>query len=367
MKHKLLSIALITILLFMVLGNCIGCTGPGGGTTQYTLTTTSTAGGDVTTPGESTYTYNASQVVNLVATADSGYRFVDWTATAGTFGNATSASTNFTMPSQNATVTAHFALGTLIANVPDTSVPPTSGLPNFCAPTAMVNILGYWDEVMGRASAQNVTAWLLPHNLNTVADYVGYFMDTNNIAPPAFGNPPHLGTYAKDITPGNLNYVRWDGGHAFFTPPPVLPAGKVGHDWTGIDDYITTTNIGFPFIKAEIDNSRPLVVCYLWWSLIFGTNVTDPQGGKVISVYTWGPPSNHSSPPDPAENWTEYTTGESCIGHAVTCVGYILNWNPLGGGALNWTIVHDTWATTPENIAVPWMGAPWNSSHAVLP
>jgi hypothetical protein len=372
MKHKLISVALIAVLLFMILGNSIGCTG--GPPTTYTLTTTSTVGGDVTTPGEGTYTCNASQVVNLVATPDSGYRFVNWTATAGTFGSATAATTTYTMPSQNATVTAHFALGTLIANVPDTNVPPTSGLPNYCAPTAMVNILGYWDEVMGRPSAQNVTAWLVPHNLNTVADLVGYFMDTNNIAPPARGNgvDGHFGTYAKDIlmlTAGKLDYVRWDAGNPFFTPPPVLPAGKVGHDWTGANDYSTVSPVGFPFIKAEIDAGRPLVVCYRHWNLIFGTNVTDPQSGKVISVYTWGSPSSNSTPPNPPEQWNG-TYGEYCIGHAVTGVGYILNWDPDGsGGPLpsgNYTIVHDTWATTPENIAVLWPG-PWNSSHAVLP
>ena len=363
MKHRLISIASITILLFMILGNSIGCNQ----TTTYTLTTTSTAGGNVTTPGEDTYTCNASQAVHLVATSDSGYRFVNWTGGGADIGNATAAATTITMNADH-TVSANFALGVLIANVPDTSVPPTSGGPNFCAPIAMVNILGYWDEVKGLASAKNVTAWQQPSNLNTVADYVGWFMDTNNPHNPARGNgvDGHFGTYAKDITPGNLDYVLWDAGHPFGCPLPV-PPGKLSHVWTGIDDYITTTNIGFPFIKTEIDAGQPLVVCYLWWSLIFGTNVTDPQSGKVISVYTWGSPSNHSNPPDPAENWTEYTTGESCIGHAVTCVGYILNWNPLGGGALNWTIVHDTWATTPVNIAVPWTGAPWNSSHAVLP
>jgi len=368
MKHKLISVAAIAVLLFMVLGNSIGCGTP---TTNYTLTMASTAGGAVT-PAVGAHTYNATDVVNLTATPTSGYRFVNWTATAGTFGSATAATTNFTMPSQNATVTAHFAFNmTFIANVPDTSVPPTSGAPNFCAPTAMVNILGYWDEVMGLLNAKNVTAFLVPHNLNTVADLVGFFMDTNNIAPPARGNgvDAHFGTYAKDIlmlTGGKLDYVRWDAGHPFFTPPPVLPAGKLGHDWTGTNDYSTTTNIGFPFIKAEIDAGRPLVVCFKWWTLIFGTNATDPQSGKVISVYTFGGQTFNST--TPPEQWNG-SYGEGCIGHAVTCVGYILNWNPLGGAAQNWTIVHDTWATTPENIAVPWIlaGGPWNSSHSVLP
>jgi hypothetical protein len=362
MKHKLISVGLIAVLLFMILGNSVGCT-----PSNYTLTITSTDGGNVTTPAEGSYTCNATQVVNLTATADSGYRFVNWTGGGTDIGNATAATTTITMNAAH-TVTAHFALGVFIANVPDTNVPPTSGLPNFCAPTAMANILEYWDDVANHANAQNVTAGLIPE---TVADLVGYFMDTNNIAPPARGNgvDGHFGTYAKDITPGNVDYVRWDNAHNFTTPPPALPAGKVGHVWTGADDYSITTNVGFPFIKTEIDAGRPLVVCYRWWNLLFGTNVTDPQSGKVISVYQFGPQTSNST--NPPEQWNG-SYGEGCIGHAVTGVGYILNWDPDGsGGPLpsgNYTIVHDTWATTPENIAVPWIspGGPWNSSHAVL-
>jgi len=119
MKHKLISVGLIAVLLCMVLGNGIGCGGDGGdgGTTKYTLTITSTAGGNVATL--STYQYAAGAAVTLNATPNSGYRFVNWTKTAGTFANATAAQTTFTMPAQNATVTAHFALGVLIENVPD--------------------------------------------------------------------------------------------------------------------------------------------------------------------------------------------------------------------------------------------------------
>jgi len=355
MKHKLISVAAIAVLLFMVLGNSIAC-----GPTTYTLTMSSTAGGNVT-PAVGAHTCNASQVVNLTATPTSGYRFVNWTGGGTDIGNATAATTTITMNAAH-TVTANFALGVLIANVPDTNVPPTSGLPNYCAPTAMANILEYWDDVANHANAQNVTAGLIPE---TVADLVGYFMDTNNIAPPARGNgvDGHFGTYAKDITPGNVDYVRWDNAHNFTTPPPVRPAGKVGHVWTGATDYSTVSPVGFPFIKAEIDAGRPLVVCYRWWNLVPGTNVTDPQSGKVISVYQWGSQTYNST--NPLEQWNGLY-GEGCIGHAVTCVGYILNWNPLGLGAANYTIVHDTWATTPENIAVLWPG-PWNSSHNVIP
>jgi hypothetical protein len=152
---------------------------------QYDLSIDSTEGGSVTTPGEGMFTYDEGTVVDLVAEAEEGfrfdewtgdvsniddvyatettitingdyfitanfeevydltmaadpedggtstdltngspyaegtevsikaevaegYKFVNWTATAGVFGNATAAETNFTMPAQNVTVTANF-------------------------------------------------------------------------------------------------------------------------------------------------------------------------------------------------------------------------------------------------------------------
>jgi hypothetical protein len=63
----------------------------------YDLTISSTAGGNVTAPAEGTFTYDAGTVVDLVATPDAGYRFVNWTGDVGTIGNVTAASTNITM------------------------------------------------------------------------------------------------------------------------------------------------------------------------------------------------------------------------------------------------------------------------------
>lgn len=55
-------------------------------------------------------TVEANNAVNLAATANSGYRFTGWTSSGGgTFGNASSAETTFTMPVGNVTVTAQFA------------------------------------------------------------------------------------------------------------------------------------------------------------------------------------------------------------------------------------------------------------------
>ena len=106
MKHKLIAVALITVLLCMVLSNSIACTTP---VIEHALTISSTEGGSVTTPGEGTYTYGEEQGdrVNLVATPDAGYRFVNWTSDVGSIGNVDAAITYIVMDDDYST-TANF-------------------------------------------------------------------------------------------------------------------------------------------------------------------------------------------------------------------------------------------------------------------
>ena len=73
-----------------------------------TLAASPSAGGSVS--GGGTKQYQAS--VTITATPATGYHFVKWTASAGTLANSTSATTTFTVPASNATVTATFAKNT---------------------------------------------------------------------------------------------------------------------------------------------------------------------------------------------------------------------------------------------------------------
>jgi hypothetical protein len=54
--------------------------------------------------------YPAGAEISIEAVANPGYGFVDWTAPAGDFDDATAAETTFTMPDQAVTVTAHFGV-----------------------------------------------------------------------------------------------------------------------------------------------------------------------------------------------------------------------------------------------------------------
>jgi len=64
---------------------------------QYHLTTTSTAGGSITMPGEGTSVWDEGTVVNLVAEAEEGYKFVNWTGDASTVNDFNAAQTTITM------------------------------------------------------------------------------------------------------------------------------------------------------------------------------------------------------------------------------------------------------------------------------
>jgi uncharacterized repeat protein (TIGR02543 family) len=74
---------------------------------SYDLTTNSTADGSVTTPGEGTSPYDCGTVVDLVAAAEEGYRFVDWTGDIATITDVEDATTTITM-NDNYSVTANF-------------------------------------------------------------------------------------------------------------------------------------------------------------------------------------------------------------------------------------------------------------------
>jgi hypothetical protein len=93
------SIILITLALIAGMVSCAGV--------RYELTISSTEGGEVTEPGEATYLRGEGKVVNLVATPDEGYRFVNWTGNVSTIANVTAAATNITMDGDYS-ITANF-------------------------------------------------------------------------------------------------------------------------------------------------------------------------------------------------------------------------------------------------------------------
>jgi hypothetical protein len=74
---------------------------------EYDLTISSTAGGNVTSPGEGLYTYHAGSVVDLACEPEEDYRFVNWSGDVDTIADVNAAATNITMYG-NYTITANF-------------------------------------------------------------------------------------------------------------------------------------------------------------------------------------------------------------------------------------------------------------------
>lgn len=87
-----------------LVGGMVGCVSS---PTEYHLTISSTEGGDVTTPGEGTSTYDEGEVVELVAEAREGYRFVNWTGDVDDVANVEDPTTTITMEGDYS-ITANF-------------------------------------------------------------------------------------------------------------------------------------------------------------------------------------------------------------------------------------------------------------------
>ena len=101
--QSLLTVSILLVTLALIAGMA-GCD-----PVQYNLTISSTEGGEVTTPGEGMFTYDEGTVVDLVAEADEGYIFVNWTGNVSAIADVYAASTTITM-NGHYSITANFAL-----------------------------------------------------------------------------------------------------------------------------------------------------------------------------------------------------------------------------------------------------------------
>jgi hypothetical protein len=106
-KHLYLRRVGLFLIAAVLIAGVVSCT-PG---ETYNLTmAVNPAGGGTATDETGGSPYAEGTDVDIKAVAADCYRFVDWSAPAGTFGNATAAETTFTMPARDVTVTANFEL-----------------------------------------------------------------------------------------------------------------------------------------------------------------------------------------------------------------------------------------------------------------
>jgi hypothetical protein len=116
---------------------------------QVELTTASTAGGSVTTPGElGPYQYNCGQQVPIVATATGCYNFTGWTGDTGTIADTGAASTTITMD-DNYSITANFELASELVDVEITF---NVGWNTFSTPISLHDCVDTWAEFIAANS-----------------------------------------------------------------------------------------------------------------------------------------------------------------------------------------------------------------------
>jgi uncharacterized repeat protein (TIGR02543 family) len=102
---KMISVFLIAVIL---IAGVVGCEGEGEEEFELTLVVNPAATGTATDE-TGTSPYTAGTVVDIKAVAADCYQFDAWTAPSGTLGDAFNATTTFTMPASDVTVTANFA------------------------------------------------------------------------------------------------------------------------------------------------------------------------------------------------------------------------------------------------------------------
>ena len=246
-----------------------------------------------------------------------------------------------------------------IRNVPDYSQPPMNTLPsstdttNYCAPFALLNVIEYWDSVQMHPYARGLLAGL---PANEIAEYIGWFMDTNNQGSPGRENgntrPAARGTYVLDQWFGAEEYLLFNTNNNFMFPY-TIPSQKKSYGW----DIQLVPVPDFMIFKEEIDLGNPVKLDFMYWNISpTGEYIYDSEFAEdTIFIFEWGSVISESGTVDerdPSESWN-LQEGDGNIGHAVTAIGYIENYVQ----DTSYVIVHDNWANTPQNIAVPWLSS----------
>jgi len=276
---------------------------------QYSLTISSAPGGEVTTPGEGMFIYNADEVVDLFAEPDEHYHFAGWTGDVGTVGNVTAAATNIIM-SDSYSITANFELDegwyslTISSTEGGSVTDPGEG--TFVYATDMVVDLfaepgehyhfGNWtgnvstiDDVY--SASTNIT---MSDSYSITADFEleeGYYSLTifstegGSVTTPGEGISVHAANTTVDL------FAQPNEGYQFLK-------------WTGdvstiADVYAASTNIAMNAsysITANFETWHPEPVALLMVSSTRGGSVTTPGEGTFL--YPFGAEVSLVAEPD---------------------------------------------------------------------
>jgi hypothetical protein len=283
----------------------------------YDLTIDSTVGGNVTTPGEGTFAYDEGTVVDLLATPDFGYPFVNWTGDVGTIGNVTAAATNITMYG-NYSITANFVTLhdlTIDSTVGGNVTTPGEGLfPDYDAGIVVDLVAtpdsGYrfvsWTGDVGTignvtAASTNIT---MNGDYSITANFVKvYDLTTSSTAGGTVASPGEGTSACDDGTVVDL-VAEADACYEFL-------------NWTGdvntiADIYVASTNITMDAAKNVTANFA-LISYNLTADSTEGGSVTDP--GEGAFACDCGTVVSLNATPDAGYRFREWTGDVGTIGN----------------------------------------------------
>ncbi len=263
---------------------------------EYDLTTSSTSGGSVTVPGEGTFKYHDGTVVNLVATANSGYYFINWTGDVGTITNVNAPTTTITM-NDNYSITANFewippgkvALTTSSTAGGSVTTPGEGAflynvgeVVSLVASPASGYNFANWTGNVGTIASVNVASTTITMNgdYSITANFVALYDLTISSTAGGSVTTPGVGTFSYDEgTVVNL-VATANSGYYFI-------------NWTG--DVGTITNVNAPTTAITMNDNYSITANFeqvppgkvvLTTSSTAGGSVTTP--GEGTSTYDEG-------------------------------------------------------------------------------
>jgi len=266
---------------------------------QYILTVSSTPGGEVDTPGEGRYIYDAGTVVDIVAEPGEHYRFASWTGDVGAITDVYAASTTITMD-DSYVITANFELeedwhSLTISSTPGGLVTNPGGGEFLYEAGTVVHLVAEPD-----AFYQFVN-WT--GNVNTIADInamdTTITMDSSYAITANFELMPGLVSFTTSSTPGGSVTKPGEGIFIYISGTKITIAAEPDEDyqfvnWIGdvdtiADVYDATTTITMDdnySITANFESLNPEPLVQLKVSSTTGGEVTTPGEGTFF--YTLG-------------------------------------------------------------------------------
>jgi uncharacterized repeat protein (TIGR02543 family) len=282
----------------------------------YSLTISAGAGGTASSSGA----YNLGQAVNVTASPNSGYHFVNWTGNTATMGNPNTANTTITIANTSAySITANFA-----ANTPSYSLTTATS----SGGTVSVGSQGPYPA----GTIVNITAsanagyhfvnWTgdistITNTLDATAAITinGAYSITANFAANTYDLNITAGDDGSVITPGEGTFSNYSEG-ASVNLVAVPDSGYVFVNWTG--DVVSIANVNNASTTITMNNDYSIQANFT--PVTYSLDITAGDGGSVTTPgegpfddYAQGAVVNLVAAPDSGYMFVNWTGNVSTI------------------------------------------------------